>query len=89
MDDDRKAVDSVRGSGRTVGVRSGNSGVNQSDDTTSCRIIGREMHSVGCEDLLERGKVIVRRSTYILDADNIVSLKQRLEMRNDFVVASN
>jgi hypothetical protein len=43
---------------------------------------------VRCEYLLQRGEVVVRRGTYILSADNVISLKQRLEMRNDFVVTS-
>ena len=89
MDDDGEAVDRIGGRRGAIRVRGGNSRVDQCDDTTSCRISGREMHRVGCEDLLKRSKVVVRRSTYILDADNIVSLKQRLEMRNDFVVASS
>ena len=89
MDDNGGAVDSKGGSRGAIRVRSGYSGMDQCDDTTSRRISGREMHRVRCEDLLKRSEVVVRRSTNILDADNIVSLKQRLEMRNDFVVASN
>ena len=89
MDDNRKTVDSV-GSGRgAIGERGGYSGVDQSDDSTSSSVSGREMHRVGCENLLKRGEVVVRRSTNILGTDNIVSLKQRLKMRNDFIVASN
>lgn len=64
-------------------------GVNQCDDTTSCRIGGRKVNRVRCEDLLKCREVIVRRSTNILNADNVIPLKQRLEMRYDFVVASN
>ena len=80
MDDNRKTVDSV-GSGRgAIGERGGYSGVDQSDDSTSSRVSGREMHRVGCENLLKRGEVVVRRSTNILGTDNIVSLKQRLKM---------
>ena len=89
MDDNRGAVNSVGGSGGAVGVRGGNPRVDQSDDTTSCGIGGREMHRVGCKNLLERGEVIVGRGTHILDTDNIISLKQRLEMRYGFVMASN
>ena len=70
-------------------MRGSNPGVDQRDDSTSGRISGGEVNRVGCEHLLKRSEVVVRRSTYILDADNIVSFKQRLEMRYDFVVASN
>ena len=89
MDDSRGAVNSVGGSGGAVGVRGGNPGMDKCDDATSSRISSREMHRVGCENLLERSEVIVRGGTHILHADNVVSLKQRLEMRNDFVVTSN
>ena len=70
-------------------MRGSNPGVDQRDDSTSGRISGGEVNRVGCKDLLKRSEVVVRRSTYILDADNIVSIKQRLEMRYDFLVASN
>ena len=89
MDDSGGAVNSVGGSGGAVGVRGGNPGMDKCDDATSSRISSREMHRVGCENLLERSEVIVGRGTYILDTDNIISLKQRLEMRNGFVMASN
>ena len=89
MNDSRGVVNSVGSGGRAVGVGGGNPGVDQGDDTSSCGISGREMHRVGCENLLERSEVIVGGGTYILDTDNIISLKQRLEMRNGFVMASN
>jgi hypothetical protein len=80
VDDNRKTVDSVGSGGGAIGERGGYSGVDQSDDSTSSRVSGREMHRVGCENLLKRGEVVVRRSTNILGTDNIISLKQRLKM---------
>ena len=62
--------------------------MDQCDDTTSSGISGRKVNRVRCEDLLQRGKVVVRGGTNILRADNVVSLQQRLEMCNDLVVTS-
>ena len=63
--------------------------MDQSENTTSSGVRGREMNRVGREHLLKRGEVVVRGSTNILDTDNIVFIKERLKMRNDFVVARN
>ena len=63
MDDSGGAVNSVGGSGGAVGVRGGNPGMDQCDDATSSRISSREMHRVGCENLLERSEVIVGRGS--------------------------
>lgn len=69
-------------------MRGGNPGVDQCDDTTSSGVSGRKVNRVRCEDLLQRGKVVVGGGTNILRADNVVSLQQRLEMCNDLVVTS-
>ena len=88
VDDHGRAVNEVGGSRRTTGVGGGDPGMDQSDDTSSSGISGRKVNRVRCEDLLQRGEVVVRGGTNILRTDNVVSLKQRLEMRNDFVVTS-
>lgn len=62
--------------------------MDQCDDTTSSGVSGRKVNRVRCEDLLQRGKVVVGGGTNILRADNVVSLQQRLEMCNDLVVTS-
>jgi len=54
--------------------------VNDSDNTTPGRVRGREMNSVGCEDLTQRVKVPIRRSTNILKADNTITLKKGLNV---------
>jgi hypothetical protein len=88
VDDHGRAVNEVGGSRRTTGVGGGDPGMDQCDDTSSSGISGRKVNRVRCEDLLQRGEVVVRGGTNILRTDNVVSLKQRLEMRNDFVVTS-
>jgi hypothetical protein len=57
--------------------------VNDSDNTTPGRVRGREMNSVGCEDLTQRVKVPIRRSTNILKADHSITLKKGLNVADN------
>ena len=86
MYDSGPAINNEGSSRRTISVTSGNSRVNQGDDSTSRGIGGREMNSMRGKYLLESGKVIVRGSTNILNTNNIISIQKGLEMRDDLEV---
>jgi len=84
--DSGPAINNEGSSRRTISVTSGNSRVNQGDDSTSRGVGGREMNSMRGKYLLESGKVIVRGSTNILNTNNIISIQKGLEMRDDLEV---
>lgn len=86
MYDSGPAINNEGSSRRTISVTSGNSRVNQGDDSTSRGVGGREMNSMRGKYLLESGKVIVRGSTNILNTNNIISIQKGLEMRDDLEV---
>ena len=86
MYDSGPAINNEGSSRRTISVTSGNSRVNQGDDSTSRGVGGREMDSMRGKNLLESGKVIVRGSTNILNTNNIISIQKGLEMRDDLEV---
>jgi hypothetical protein len=54
--------------------------VNDSKNPAPGGIRGREMNSVWCEDLTQRVKVPIGRSTNILKADHSISLKKGLNV---------
>ena len=89
MDDGWIAVNSERGSGRATSIASGNSGVNQGDDSSPRGVGGREVNSVWGEDLLKGSQVIVRGGTDILYTDYIIPFQKRLEVGDDFEVTSD
>jgi hypothetical protein len=67
-------------------LTSGNSRVDQRDDTTSRRISRREVNRVGGEDVSKGVKVVVGGGTNVLDANHIIPIQKRLEMRDDLEV---
>ena len=89
MNDGRVAVNSERSSGRAIRIASGNSGVNQGDDSSSRGVGGREVNSMRSENLLKSSKVIVRGGTDILYTDNIIPFQKGLEVGDDFEVTRN
>ena len=89
MNDGRVAVNSERSSGRAISIASGNSGVNQGDDSSSRGVGGREVNSMRSENLLKSSKVIVRGGTDILYTDNIIPFQKGLEVGDDFEVTRN
>ncbi len=74
---------------RASRLTSGNSRVDQRDDTPSRRISRREVNRVGGKDVSKSGEVVVRRGTNVLDTDNIIPIQERLEVRDDFEVTGD
>jgi hypothetical protein len=74
---------------RASRLTSGNSRVDQRDDTTSRRVGRREVNRVGGEDVSKGGKVVVGGGTNVLDTNNIIPIQKRLEVRDDFEVTGD
>jgi hypothetical protein len=60
---------------RASRLTSGNSRVDQRDDTTSRRVGRREVNRVGGKDVSKGGKVVVGGGTNVLDTNNIIPIQ--------------
>ena len=77
-------VGHIIGSGR---VRGGCVAVDDCEDTTSGRVSSGEVDSMRCKNLLEGVKIVIRRGTNVLKADDAVTGEERLNVADNFVEA--